>query len=326
MRQVARRHFLVVAGAFIAAPFAEAKPVYPSRPVRIVVGFPPGGFTDNLARLLAEKAASQLGQPVIVDNKPGAGAIIAAQHVATAAGDGHTLFLTLSGALINNIALYRALPYKPGRDFTYIAMLGTGPVLIAVHKAVPVSNLKELVAYARSGGNLNFGSWALGSAGHILCEALNKSYQLSLLHVPYKGEGPLIQDLVGGQINIGAGSVGAMRPHMRSGSLKAIGVTGTQRSSTMPEVMTLLEQGASDPAFTTIGWVGLVGPAGMPRDAVERWATIVREFLKMPDVLQRFDTYGFEPKFVPTEAFFRTWQADVPVWTKLLNDTGVKLD
>lgn len=326
MRQVPRRHFLLVAGAFIAAPFAEAQTVYPSRPVRIVVGFPPGGFTDNLARLLAEKAASQLGQPVIVDNKPGAGAIIAAQQVANAAADGYTLFLTLSGALINNTALYRSLPYNPGHGFTYIAMLGTVTVLIAVHKSVPVSNLKEFIAYARSGHNLNFGSWAPGSQGHILCDALNKFYQLSLLHVPYKGEVPLVQDLVGGQIQIGAGSLGAMRPHLRSGALKAIGVVGTERSRAMPEVMTLLAQGASDPAFATVGWVGLVGPAGMPHDAVERWATIVREFLELPDVRQRFDTYGFEPKFVPTEAFFRTWQADVAVWTKLINDTGVTLD
>ena len=324
-----RRKFLTTAGTLIAAPFcnaAHAQAPYPSRPVKLVIGFPAGGATDTLGRLLASHAAMRLSQPVIVENKPGAGTLIAADHVAKAAADGHTLFLTLSGALVNNTALYRNLPYNPGRDFTYLAMLATGQTIITVHKSVPASNLKELVTYARSGRNLSFGSWAAGSQGHILCEALNKSYQLSLLHVAYKGEAPVVQDLIGGQIQMAAGSFGSMAPHIASGALKVIGVVGSQRSAVMPELMTLLEQGATDPAFTTIGWIGLVGPAGMPRDIVERWAAIAREFLELPEARSKIIAYGFEPKFVPTDAFFRTWQADMPVWTKLINDLGVKLD
>lgn len=324
--QIPRRYFMVVAGTLVASHAASIAMASIPQAIRIVVGYPPGGLTDIFARQLAAFAAPRLNQSIVVDNKPGAGTIIAAEHVAKQPADGNTLFLSLSSTLINNTALYRNLPYNPGKDFTFIAMLGIINAIVVVHKSVPASNLKDLVAYARSNRDLSFGSWASGSTGHILCAALNDAYRLSMIHVPYKGEAPAIQDLVGGQIQIAAASIGSVHPHLRSGALKAIGINGTQRSSVIPEAMTFLEQGATAPAFTTIGWVGLVGPAGMPRDAIERWTKIVRDFLELPDIQQRFNAYGIEPKFVANDDFFRIWQADMPVWAKLINDVGVKLD
>ncbi len=326
MPQFSRRRFITIASVELATQFSGLAFGSAAQPIRIVVGYPPGGMVDSFARLLAVHGGKVLDQQIIVDNKPGAGTIIAAENVAKSMADGRTLFLTLSGSLINNTALYQKLPYDPNRDFTYIALLATVPIVTTVHKSVPAANLQELVAYSRSRKDLSFGSWAPGSAGHIVCEALNKSYQLSLVHVPYKGEAPMIQDLVGGQIQIASGSVGSMQPHLRSGAVKAIALTGSHRSQAAPEVMTFAEQGGSSPAFAAVGWMGLVGPANLPAETVARWKKIVLDFLNLPDVQQRLNTYGADPKFLPAEEFYRFWQADLPVWTKLINDTGVKLD
>jgi tripartite-type tricarboxylate transporter receptor subunit TctC len=324
-----RRRFLIASSALATSCRSFAQPAYPSRQARIVVGFAPGGAADVFARLLAVKASAALGQTVIVDNRPGAGAIIAADYVAKSAADGHTLFLTFSEALVSNTALYRNLPYNPSRDFTFVAMLSASQLVIAVNRRLPATNLAEFVAYARAlpaTAPLNFGSWGAGSHGHLLCEALNKHFKLRLQHVPYKGEGPTIQDLVGGQIQIAAGSIGGMAPHIRSGALKALGVIGDKPSVALPQIKSLAEQGLSDAAFTTLGWMGLVAPSGTPGFIVDRWAEIVREFVGNAETLQRLQNYGFEPRYLAKAAFFRAWQTDMPVWTRLIQDAGVTLD
>ncbi len=308
---------------------ATSQTEYPTRQVRIVVGFAPGGSADVFARLLAAKASTKFGQTVIVDNRPGAGAVIAADFVAKSPPDGHTLFLTFSEGLVSNTALYRKLPYNPAKDFAFVAMISASKLVIAVHQSVPASNLAEFVSYARSAPSttpLNFGSWGAGSHGHLLCEALNKSYKLKLQHVPYKGEGPTIQDLVGGQIQIAAGSIGGMTPHIRSGALKAIGVIGNKPSPSLPTVKSLAEQGATAPAFTTLGWMGVVAPAGTPQGVIDRWAELIREFVDAAPTQERLNSYGFEPRYLAKDAFFRAWQADMPVWTQLIKDAGVTLD
>ncbi|MFM7295150.1 MAG: Bug family tripartite tricarboxylate transporter substrate binding protein [Burkholderiales bacterium] len=329
-----RRRWLQCAGAIGLAPFLSTCPKlsaqggYPVRTVRIVVGFAAGGAADTFARLLANRAGASLGQSVIVDNRPGAGAAIAADHVAKSPADGHTLFLTFSEALVANTALYRKLPYNPKRDFAFISMLCASKLVVAVNKSIPVGSLKELVALARAPFTkpMNFGSWGAGSHGHLLCEALNKSYRLALQHIPYKGEGPAIQDLVAGEIQIAAGSIGAMAPHIRSGALRAVGVTGDKPSAALPQVPSLIEQGATARAFALLGWMGLVAPAGTPERVVDRWVTIVREFIESNEAQQRLLAFGFEPKLLAKDVFFRAWQADVPIWTRLISETGVTLD
>lgn len=336
MPESKRRRWLQRAGAISLAPlcspsFLWARSAYPSRPVRIVVGFAVGGAADTFARLLAQKASTALGWSVIVDNRPGAGAAIAADYVAKSSADGHTLFLTFSEALVANTALYRKLPYNPRRDFAFISMLCASKLVIAVNQSIPATRLKELIAFARPPSTLstkpiNFGSWGAGSHGHLLCEALNKIYGLALQHIPYKGEGPTIQDLVAGEIQIAAGSIGAMVPHIRSGALRAIGVIGDKPSPALPQVPSLIEQGATAQAFALLGWMGLVAPVGTPEPIVDRWVAIVREFVESNEVQQRLLAFGFEPRILAKDAFFRAWQADVPVWTKLINETGVTLD
>ena len=321
-----RRQFFLAASALMAAPITKAKINYPVRPIRIVVGFAPGGTADVFARLVAAKAATKMGQPVVVDNKPGAGAILAAEHVAKSDADGYTIFMTFSEAFVSNTALYRSLPYQPAKDFSFIARIAAGPLVVAVNQSIPANNLRELVAYGKSQKVLNFGSWGRGSHGHLLCEALNKSYALSMQHVPYKGEGPTIQDLLAGQIQIAAGSIGGMRPHIQNGTLKAIGIIGKDSSRALPTVPTLYSQGATDSAFTTLGWVGLVGPAKLPAEIVLQWATVINEILMMPDIRARLIDYGFEPAFQSSDAFFRQWQSDVPIWTQLVKSAGVTLD
>ncbi len=335
MRNLNRRRFLFLSATAAIAHHlplstkAAAQTAYPTRQVRIVVGFAPGGSADVFARLLAAKASAKFGQTVIVDNRPGAGAVIAADYVAKSPPDGHTLFLTFSEGLVSNTALYRKLPYNPAKDFAFVAMLSASKLVIAVHQSVPANNLAELVAYARSAppaAPLNFGSWGAGSHGHLLCEALNRSYKLRLQHVPYKGEGPTIQDLVGGQIQIAAGSIGGMSPHIKSGALKAIAVIGDKPSPSLPGVKSLAEQGATSPAFTTLGWMGVVAPAGTPQSVVDRWAELIREFVDAAQTQERLNSYGFEPRYLSKDAFFRAWQSDMPVWTQLIKDTGVTLD
>jgi tripartite-type tricarboxylate transporter receptor subunit TctC len=307
----------------------RAKPKYPNRQIRLVIGFAPGGAADVMARLLATHASMRLGQSVIVDNRPGASAIIAADNVAKSPADGYTLFVTFSEALIANAVLYRNLPYKPQRDFATIAMMGAGPLVIAINKNIPAKNLREFVAYAQNPANrskINWGSWGTGSHGHLLCEAMNKAYKLSMAHVPFRGEGPAIQDLVAGQIQIAAGTIGSMSPHLMSGSATAIGTIGKSRAKPLPDVPTLREQGATDDAFAINGWVGLVAPATVPREIISVWADVVRDFLAQPVPQQRFAGYGFEPNYLGPDAFAAAWAADVPIWTALIRDAGVTLD
>jgi tripartite-type tricarboxylate transporter receptor subunit TctC len=322
MKKISRRHFL--ATPLVLLPLAAI--AYPSRPIRIVVGFQAGGTADVFARLLAQRLAPILGQAVIVENKPSAAAIIAADHVAKSAADGHTLFLTFAEALVSNPALYRRLPYQPERDFSFISQVANGPLVIAINKSIPATNLATLVAHAKTGAKINFGSWGAGSHGHLLCEALNKFYGLKIEHVAYKGESLVIQDLLGGQIQIAAGSIGGMRAHLQSGALNAIGVIGNSPSRALPAVPTLFSQGATDSAFTTIGWVGLVGPAKMPTAIVTRLSEAIRDVLAQPDIAEKFLSYGFTPSYLSSDKFYQAWQADTPIWTKLIRDAGVTLD
>ncbi len=326
MKKISRRHFLATPLVLMPHALHAAAPTYPNRPIRIVVGFQAGGTADVLARLIAAKAATVLGQPVIVENKPSAAAILAADHVSKAIPDGHTLFLTFAEALVSNPALYRQLPYQPQRDFSFIAKIAVGPLVIAVNKSVPATNLATLIAHAKSGATLNFGSWGAGSHGHLLCEALNKSYALNMQHVAYKGESLTIQDLLGGQIQIAAGSIGAMRAHLQSRALNAIGVIGKSPSRVLPTVATLYSQGAADSAFTTLGWVGLVGPANMPPAIVARLSETIRDVLAQNDISEKLLSYGFEPIYLPSVAFYQQWQRDTPIWAKLIRDAGVTLD
>lgn len=323
-----RRRALVLAasiGMGAASYLPSQRALANTRPVRLVVGFAPGGTADVFARMLAQFATEQLGRNVIVDNRPGAGAIIGADHVAKSAADGNTLLLTFAEALVSNPALYRSLPYQPARDFDFVCLLAQGPLVVAVNKSLGIDSLETFISTARK-KSLNWGSWGAGSHGHLLCEALNRTYQLQIQHVPYKGEAPTIQALLGGEIQVAAGSIGGMRPHLNAGTLRAIGTIGSQRSLALPETRTLYEQGARDAAFTTLGWVGLVAPKGLDAAVAKQWLDLVRAFFAREETRRQFLNYGFEPRVLDRTAFRQLFEADSITWAQLIRQSGVRLD
>ena len=236
-------------------------------------------------------------------------AIVGAEHVAKSAADGYTLLLTFAEAMVGNPALYRQLPYKPASDFVPIGLLAQGPLVVSIGKTVPAINLIEFVAHARK-ANLSWGSWGAGSHGHVLCVAMNRTYKLNMQHIPYKGEAPTVQGLLSGEIQIAAGSIGVMAPHLKSGALRALGTNGAARSLTLPQVPTLAEQGAGSAAFIQPGWVGLVAPANTPADIVTQWSLLVRDFLALESTRTRFLAYGFEPRYLDRGAFRTLMEED----------------
>jgi tripartite-type tricarboxylate transporter receptor subunit TctC len=325
-----RRHFLQSA-AVITLPLAtlSSQKAHAQATARIVVGFAPGGTADVFARLFAEFAARHLNHPVIVENRPGASAIIGAETVARAAPDGNTIFLSFADAICGSPALYRKLPYQPATDFAPIAQLAQGPLVVAANKDVPAKNLTEFVNYAKR-KDLSWGSWGAGSHGHLLCEALNRAHGLSMQHVAYKGEAPALQALLSGEIQVMAASIGGMLPHLRAEKVRALGTNGRMRSLALPLVPTLLEAGAAPgeqaDAFALVGWVGLFAPARTPPPQISRWSDALKTFLAGEPAQQRILLYGFEPKHLGPQAFTDKTRADTAMWAKLIRQAGVTLD
>jgi tripartite-type tricarboxylate transporter receptor subunit TctC len=324
-----RRTFLVAASALLAAPLGRAQAAFPSRPIRIVVGFAPGGATDAAARLIGEHMARLAGQAVIVENRIGAGGIVAAAAVARAAPDGHTLLLGGSDALMSAQGLFSSLPYDPNRDFAFVTPVVGGNVLLCVHRSVPAANLRELVEHARRMPALAIGSWARGSQGHLVVEVLNRHYGLEFTHVVYKGEGPMSQDLIGGQIAGGTGSLLSMIGAARSGYIRPIALTNGPRGNrcvALPEVATFAEQGLDHPAVTLSGWVGMLAPAGTPRASIALLNRWVRIALEQPEVRAKLEAYGLEVISSTPEAFEASFRAEAPKWVRMIEDAGVRLD
>jgi tripartite-type tricarboxylate transporter receptor subunit TctC len=329
MQPRSRRAFLLSAGALLAAPRARAQAAFPSKPIHILVGFAPGGATDTAARLIGEHLARLAGQPVIVENRLGASGIVAASAVAKAPPDGHTLLLAGSDALMAAQALFSSLPYDPNRDFSFITPVLGGNVLLGVHRSVPATNLRELVEHARGTPGLAIGSWARGSHGHLIVEAMNRRYALGLTHVPYKGETPMSQDLIGGQIAGGTGSPIALLGAIRSGHVRPIAVTNGprgKRNAALPEVRTFAEQGLDHPAVTLSGWLGVLTAAGTPRASVALLNQWVRAALEQPGIRAKLEGYGLEVTMSTPEEFEAAFRAQAPQWVAMIKAAGVKLD
>jgi tripartite-type tricarboxylate transporter receptor subunit TctC len=329
MSNAQRRQFLIAASALLAAPLARAQGVFPSKPIRIIVGFAPGGATDTAARLIGDHISKLAGQPVIVDNRPGAGGIIAAAAVAKAAPDGHTLLLNTSYPVVAAQGLLSSLPYDPNKDFAFVTPIMAGNVLFCVHRSVPATNLREFVEHARKMPSLAIGSWAPGSQGHLAVEAINGRYGLKIIHVAYKGEGPMTQDLIGGQIAGGTGSLFSMIGAIKSGHVRPIAVTSGprgNRNSALPELPTFAEQGLDAPAVTLSGWIGILTTAGTPRANLAKLNEWVRAALAQPEIQSKIESYGLDVVSKTSEEFEASFRAEVPLWIKMIKDAGVKLD
>ena len=311
--------FLLIAPAQAAAPEAG----YPSRPIRLIVPFPPGGSTDILARALSQKLAESLGQPVVLDNRGGAGGSIGAEAAAKAAPDGHTLLMGHLGTLAVAPAIYRSLPYDPVKSFAPVALIAIVPSVLVVNPAVPARNAAELVAYAAANpGKLTYGSAGNGSTSHLTTEYFKLVTGTDILHVPYKGIGPMLTDLVAGQIAMGLNGAPAVMPHVNAGRLRALAVTSSKRLQALPQVPTLDEAGVK--GFDASGWYGIVAPAGTPRVIVTRLNGELRRALGTAELRARLDSEGALPAAGTPEDFAAFIESEIARWSEVLKRAGVQ--
>ena len=309
---------LAVAGAP-----AAAQDVYPAKPVRIIAPFPPGGSTDVLCRLIAQKLTASIGRQMIVDNRPGAGGSIGHDVAARATADGYTLLLTAKAALVVNPLLYKKLPYDPLNDFAFISVIvSAGPVLV-VHPSVPARSVKELIALATARpGQLNYGSGGIGTTAHIIGEYFQAITGTKLVHVPYKGGAVAMIDLVAGQTDLQFGDMVPAVPQVRSGRLRALAVTTGKRSQALPDIPTMAEAGVRD-AFPSQWW-GMAAPKGTPPAIIERINAELGKIVKMPDVLEQFNSMGIFPEHTTPERMLEMVKEEGPPMQKILKAAGIQ--
>ena len=313
---------------FSNAALAQDAAGYPNRPVKLIVGMPPGGATDIMARIIGEKLSQSMGQSFVVDNRAGAGGIIGTDAVAKAAPDGYTISLILSGAVISNQFVYSKLPYDPNTDLAYIAQVMEGVVVLTADAKAPYKDVREFVAYAKANPNkVAYGSYSPGSYGHVMMAYLDKQLNSQMTHVAYKGEAPMIQGMLGGEANLGFGSVMNMGPHVQAGKFKYLGVSGPKRMSALPNVPTLAEQGLSDPTYKMSGWAGFVAPAATPKPIIDKLSAEINKAMADPAVQKRIRDMGFEPTTDSTPAStLARYKHDLPIWKNLVSVSGAKIN
>jgi tripartite-type tricarboxylate transporter receptor subunit TctC len=324
MKAVSRRAALAICGSMML-PGLTAAENYPSHSVKIVVPFPAGGSNDIIARILAQKLSERTGQQFFVENRGGAGGNIGADAVAKSPADGYTLFVTAPPPLTTNAALYKSLPFNPETDFAPVALLATVPIVLMVHPSVPAKNVQELVALAKAKpGTLNFGSSGIGTTNHLAGELLKRMTEIDIVHVPYKGAAPAMNDLIAGHIPILFDNMPAVLPQVQGGSVRAIAVAGATRASALPDVPTVAEQGVT--GFEAFSWFGLVAPAKTPAPVLATLQAEVETILKMPDVEKRFAELGAQPGALSGAAFGRFLAEDTAKWTKIIQASGATAD
>ena len=296
---------------------------YPVKPIRLIVGFPPGGSADPTTRIMGAALAEQMGQPVVVENRPGADSAIAAEQVTRLPADGYTLMFASNSAMTAAVALRKQAPYDPLADFTPISMVGRATVFLYVHPAVPATTLKEFVEYARANpGKLNYGT---GNPLSILYNVqLMSATGISMVHVPYKGEGPLNPDILAGRVQSSFLSTGTAVSYAKDGRLRALAVLLEGRSPLLPDVPTIVEAGV--PAVTVRQWAGMFGPPKMPREIVERLNKEVNAALKRPDVLEKLQGYGYAAEGSTPERLLEINRDDLALWRKLVREAGIPLE
>jgi tripartite-type tricarboxylate transporter receptor subunit TctC len=308
--------------AALAPVAAQAQGAWPTKPVRIVVTFPPGGAPDTLARVLAEKW-SGLGQPVVVENKPGAGGNLGADIVAKAPGDGHTLVVGTVGTHAINPSLYAKMPYDNIKDFTPITFLASTPNLLVVNKSVPANNVKELIELAKK-DKLFFGSSGSGTSIHLSGELFNTMAGVKMQHIPYKGRAEAIPDLLGGRIQMIFDNMPSALPLVQEGKLKGLAVTSAKRSPAAPDIPTIAESGI--PGFEATSWFALLGSAGIPRDVQMRINAETLKVMAMPDVKEKLAKLGLDPNPGTPEALAAVIQAETQKWARVVKESGAKIE
>jgi len=320
-----RRDAAAAAFGLVAFAAPKAQSTFPSRLVRIVPFGSAGGPIDTLARTFAEKLQARWGQTVIVDAKPGASGIIAADFVAKSAPDGHTVMFTLPLTHVNVPILQSKVPYDPVRDFTPLSMVATGGPMLVARADAPFGDVQGLVDFAkRQNRPLNYGTWGTGSSAHLFGELLKRQSGASLTHVPYKAEAQVHGDLFGNALDFAWSNPSTARGHVQAGKMKVLAIAGTRRVSAMPQVSTFSEQGWR--GFDIDSWIGVYGPARLAPEVQAAWVTALRETTAMPDVAQRLVAFGFEPLGNTPAQFLERYQADYPRVAELIKVAGVTAD
>lgn len=315
---------LVGAAAVPFAVLAQPATAFPSKPIRIVASAAAGGATDFVARTVGERLSKQLGQPVVVDNKAGANGALGASEVARAAPDGYTLLVTLGDTLINNVAMYKTLSYDPFKDFSYITQAVRSPAVISANADLPVKTMADFRRYAaEQRGKLTYGSWGPGGLGHLAGEQLNRIIGAEMVHVPQRGEAPVMADLLSKTVSVGLTSAGLAKQHVLAGKVTALAIMGKERSPALPQVPTMREQGFDDPLFDAAVYIAFVAPARTPEPVVKKLADEIRKILADPEVGRLMNERGLDIMNSTPREFEASHRAEAEVILKRIKDFGL---
>ena len=322
-----RRKFLRLAAGAIASPagsrFAWAQS-YPSRPIRMIVPYTPGGYTDYMARTVGQKLSEVLGQPFIFENRPGANSVIGADAIAKAAPDGYT-FGTVIAAHAVNASLNPKLPYDTLRQFTYVSLMSRAPLIMVANNSLAANNVRELIALAKTKpAGLNFASSGIGAAAHLTMELFKSRTGTNMMHVPYRGTAPALTDLIGGQVQVMFDTIGGLMPHVRGGTIKGLAITADRRMEAAAGMPVMSEAGVPD--FVTGTWAGLIAPAGVPKTIVERISSEVAKIVREPAMRERLASDGYEAVGNTPAEFEQFMREEIARWAKVIADAGIKME
>jgi tripartite-type tricarboxylate transporter receptor subunit TctC len=313
---------VALAGALAAAPCLAQEKGYPTRPIRLVVPFAPGGTNDIAGRIVADKLSERLGQPFVVDNRAGANMVVGCEIVSKAAPDGYTLLIVAAGFAVNP-SLRKKLPYDSLKDFSPVGLVGGGPYLMVIHPSVPAKTVGEFIAWAKSrGGQVSYASTGTGSPPHLAAELLRVMSGIQMTHVPYKGGGAVLPDLMAGRVSMFFGSITTLKPQVDAGKIRAVGVTTVKRSPAMPDVPTFIESGLKD--YEVDGWYGLMMPGRTPKAMANRLSTELRNVLNDADTRKRFAQRGMDPLPSTPEEFGALIRNEIVKWAKVVKAAGIE--
>ena len=321
-----RLKFWIALPLLALASGAMGQASYPTKPVKIVIGFPAGGPLDQHARLLTDKLQTVLGQPVLVDYKAGAGGIVGAQEVMKSPADGYTLMLANTGVMVINPALYSKLPYSTLKDFVPIARTAMQPLALLVNPGVPAQTLPEFVRYAKANpGKINFGSAGSGGISHLVPEMFKSATGLYMVHIPYRGSAPAFTDLMAGQVQFMAESIPQAAQYHKQGKVRALAVTSRERNPALPEVPTVMETRVAK-NFEVVGFYGFLAPAGTPKAVVDKLSDAFKQVLALPEVRNRMVSQGADPAFLGADEFAKFLSDEMPKWAATVNASGARVD
>ena len=321
-----RRHVIqAFAAALLLAPFLAHAQAYPSKPIRLVVPFAPGGTTDVVARIVAQNLGAALGQQVLVDNRAGANGNIGTEMAAKAPGDGYTLVMSFDGTMAINPHTYKHLPFDPQKDLVPVINVGEVPLLIVVHPSVKANSIQEFVALAKAApGRINYSSAGNGSTGHLTGELFASRAGIQMSHIPYKGGAPAVQDLMAGQIQMMVTALPTVEGHLGGGKLRALAVTSATRLRSLPNVPTLAEGGFA--GFDVSSWYGILAPASTPEPLVKKLNAEIGKVLALKEVQERFEALGIHPVGGTPQEFAATIKTDTGRWAKVVKEAAIQLD